>query len=57
MKRVAPGKFRNQKCYCGSNLKYKKCHYIIDSEANQAYKEAFLAAREQKIKDLEKIKE
>lgn len=26
---------RNDLCYCGSGLKYKKCHYKIDQEAEQ----------------------
>lgn len=21
---------RNRKCYCGSNIKYKYCHYLIE---------------------------
>lgn len=21
---------RNRKCYCGSNIKYKFCHYLIE---------------------------
>jgi len=30
------GLFRNKKCYCGSNLKFKKCHWLIDAPASVA---------------------
>lgn len=40
LKRIS-GKNRNRKCYCGSGKKYKKCHYIIDSENNEKFKENY----------------
>ena len=30
------GLFRNKKCYCGSNLKFKKCHWLIDAPTSVA---------------------
>lgn len=36
---------RNEPCYCGSGLKYKKCHMAADRALEQERREAYLAAR------------
>ncbi|HSM56207.1 MAG TPA: SEC-C domain-containing protein [Candidatus Sulfomarinibacteraceae bacterium] len=36
---------RNEPCYCGSGLKYKKCHMRADLEADRQRREALEAAR------------
>ncbi len=43
MSDAKPG--RNDPCYCGSGLKYKKCHMAADRELEQERREAFLATR------------
>lgn len=46
LKRIAKGSNRNRRCFCGSDKKYKNCHYLIDSEANEISKDKYRAERE-----------
>jgi hypothetical protein len=41
---MPPG--RNDRCYCGSGKKYKKCHLEVDRDAERALREALPALRE-----------
>ncbi|MFW6098072.1 MAG: YecA family protein [Chloroflexota bacterium] len=43
MSNAKPG--RNDPCYCGSGLKYKKCHMQADRELEQERREALTAVR------------
>lgn len=40
---------RNEKCWCGSGKKYKKCHLVQDEEnkRNEAYQEEIINRNEQ----------
>jgi len=52
MKIILSGHQRNQKCHCGSGKKYKRCHYLIDSEDNEKFKDDYRKMKERELKKL-----
>lgn len=47
---------RNDLCWCGSNLKYKKCHNDFDKKLNSLIEKGFITPSKDLIKNKETIK-
>ncbi|MEM6737286.1 MAG: SEC-C domain-containing protein [Bacteroidota bacterium] len=45
---------RNEKCYCGSDLKYKRCHSALNEDANEIAVKLYFKGKAVGIKILPK---
>lgn len=46
------GSARNSPCFCGSGLKYKKCHLIIE---NKVQTEKYVSGRKVQLHEMKKL--